>query len=168
MILSKFLAGIAAAHPEIEALGRAAKEAERLEGERNEAHRLLEQLNAWEAEARAERLATFAQYIIDRAPDRDPTDEEIEDAQTPLEAGNVAVKCELSYLASRARKAMGDTELPACKDCDRLSRHNLGLVLMLMDVHKGVTAEAIRATANSRAQDHLEAEARPTSEEDGS
>jgi hypothetical protein len=45
-------------------------------------------------------------------------------------------------------------EPPKCEKCKELARENLGLLLMLREVHD-VTPSALRATARSRAEDYL-------------
>jgi hypothetical protein len=57
-----------------------------------------------------DKLAGFAKYVISIAPEEDPTDEEIEEADGPADAMTVAVSSELFALAAHAREALGVDE----------------------------------------------------------
>jgi hypothetical protein len=47
-------------------------------------------------------------------------------------------------------------EKPApCEKCRQLARENLGLLLMLQEAHGDVSCDALRATAESKAEIHL-------------
>ena len=61
----------------------------------------------------------------------------------------------IEEVESALSETEADAELPACEECKRLAHQNLGLLLMLIEVHGDVSAESLRATADSKALEDL-------------